>query len=253
MMRALVQLIYLTPKPAVFPEPSANRPFIGSVLGTNLLCLVLHAVLSAPAAGEETRGYLHGGVMMDFIGQKGPTNKWLLLALDLLVALLQIWQLAVQLQRQKLKEPAGPVAVATASVDAASSTSPRTSQDLDHEERGVRRLDIEMQALNPNRMANSQNGTAEGDGSSEEREALLTFTPPPRTDAHIFDAFHSGRVVLVDLDLVKTIKDQFWAYRHTPLRDAAPSSRELRANITGQLLRWRFGASVGRPATTRMG
>lgn len=252
MMRALVQLIYLTPKPAVFPEPSANRPFIGSVLGTNLLCLVLHAILSAPAAGEETRGYLHGGVMMDFIGQKGPTSKLLLLGLDLLVTLLQVWQLAVQLQRQKLKEPVGPTAVVPTSGDITASV-PRTSQDLDHEERGVRHSDIEMEDLSPNRTVNIPSGNAEGNGSSEEREALLSGMEPPPSESQIFDAFHSGQIIIVNLDLFKTIKDQFWAYRHAPLRETASPSRELSANITGQLLRWRLGASVGRQPLTRMG
>ncbi|KAH9840434.1 Fungal hypothetical protein [Teratosphaeria destructans] len=248
-LRASVQFVFLTPKPSIFPEPKANRPFIGGILGTNLLCLLLHAIFSAPAAGEATRGYLHGGLILDLIGQKGPSSKSHLLLLDLLIVFLQVWQLSTHLTRQRLKESGTEMSVTTS--EGRQYAAARVSQDLDHEERGVQRADIEMQTLNA---ASSTVGTtAESDesGASSSHETLLATTAP-RSDQHIFDAFHSGQIVLADLDLVRTVREQFLAYQHVP-REPLQSSRELRANIAGQLLRLRFGANVGAPAQRILG
>lgn len=182
---------------------------------------------------------------MDFIGQKGPSSKLHLLLLDCLVLLLQLVHLSAQLTRQKLKE--GTVSVTTPS-GRQYTPAPVVRQDLDSEERGVRRSDeqqdIEMQTLNPS----GTTATTDPDTTNDGPEPEPTDIPAARTDAHIFDAFNSGQIVLADLDIVKTVKEQFWAYQAAPRDSSLQSSRELRANITGQLLRWRFGASIGRPA-----
>lgn len=250
LIRAFVQFMFLTPKPAIFPEPPADRPYIGAIIGTNLLCLFLHAIYASPAAGEATRGYLHGGLAMDFIGQKGPTSKMHLLLLDLLVVLLQIIHLSAHVTRQRLKGVS--VSVTTSAGREYTPAAAPSTQDLDSEERGVRRSDeqqdIEMRTLDSSGVTATSLPADEPETTSE-RDNLLTssITTAPRTDAHIFDAFNSGQIVLADLDIIKTTKEQFWAYQAAP-RESLQSSREMRANIAGQLLRWRFGATVGRPA-----
>ncbi|KAF2766873.1 DUF1746-domain-containing protein [Teratosphaeria nubilosa] len=245
-LRAFVQFVFLTPKPSIFPEPSADRPFIGGILGTNLLCLLLHAIFSAPAAGEASRGYLHGGLVLDLIGQRGPASKFHLLLLDLLIVFLQVWQLSAHLTRQRLKESGTEMSVTTS--EGRQYAAARVSQDLDHEERGVRREDVEMQTLNA---GSSTVSPAPDSDASSSHDTLLAATAP-RSDQHIFDAFHSGQIVLADLDLVRTVREQFLAYQHAP-REPLQSSRELRANIAGQLLRWRFGMNVGAPAQRILG
>ncbi|KAK4550177.1 hypothetical protein LTR36_003144 [Oleoguttula mirabilis] len=257
LLRAFVHFVFLTPKPSIFPEPPGNRPYVGAILGANLLCLFLHAIYAAPAAGEATRGYLHGGLAMDFIGQKGPTSKTALLLLDVLVVMLQLGQLSMHITRQRLKDTA--VAVTTSNGREYTASAP--VQDLDSEERGVRRSDeqqdIEMQTLDRSGVAAAAPTTNSEDQEDEttERDTLLSTTataprPNNNTDSHIFDAFNSGQIVLADLDIAKTIKEQFWAYQMAPPEDSTHSTRDMRANITGQLLRWRFGAAatVGRPA-----
>ncbi|EMC95159.1 hypothetical protein BAUCODRAFT_149180 [Baudoinia panamericana UAMH 10762] len=243
-IRAIVQFVCLTPKPAIFPEPPANRPYIGGILGTNLLCILLHVVFAPPSAGEATRGYLHGGLALDFIGQKGPSSKLNLLLLDVLLVAIQIVQLSARVTRQRLKDDSAPVRTATPR--GTPGVPPTSVQDLDAEERGVRRSteqhDIEMQTLNPTGTAIA----ASDEASPSERDNLLAITAP-RTDAHIFDAFNSGQIVLADLDIVKTIKEQLLAYQSTP-QDPSPSFSDMRANVIGQLIRWRNGATVGRPA-----
>jgi cytochrome b len=104
LLRCLIQMVLLTPKTGLLPDPPANRPALGAILGANLLCVILHIFSSAPSAGEATRGYLHGGFVMDFIGQKGPSSKLHLLALDLVVILLQVVHLSAFIARQRLKK-----------------------------------------------------------------------------------------------------------------------------------------------------
>ncbi|KAK5124131.1 hypothetical protein LTR85_001834 [Meristemomyces frigidus] len=259
LLRAFVQFVFLTPKPPIFPAPPANRPYIGAILGANLLCLFLHAVYAAPSAGEATRGYLHGGLAMDFIGQKGPTSKIVLVLLDLLVVVLQLGHLSMHITRQRLKDSALSVTTSTGREYTAAAAPSSTTQDLDSEERGVRRSDeqqdIEMQTLD--RSGAAQASANEEHGTEAERDSFLSSsssssstTAPRTTDHHIFDAFNSGQIVLADLDIVQTVREQFWAYQLAPSEEADThsSTRDIRANLTGHLLRWRFGATVGRPA-----
>lgn len=60
------------------------------IIGANLCSLLIHLMGSAPSAGEATRGYLHGHLLIDFVGQLGPTSKYRLVPIDLLVTFLQL-------------------------------------------------------------------------------------------------------------------------------------------------------------------
>ena len=194
MVRGFVQFVFLTPKPSIFPETPVHRPYVGAIIGSNLICFVLHFLFAAPAAGEATRGYLHGGLAMDFIGQKGPTSKLHLLLLDLLLVSIQLVHMTVHITRQRLKETS---ALTTTSAGRAAAPAEAVAQDLDHEERGVRRSDeqqdIEMQTLDPDGAARIDATEVE---ATSERDSLLAATTAPRTDAHIFDAFNSGQIAV---------------------------------------------------------
>lgn len=201
----------LTPKPQFIPEPPQNRPYIGAIFGTNLLCLFFHIYNAAPAADEQTRGYLHGGLAMDFIGQKGPTSKLHLVFLDFLLLGLQLVALGTHLTREKVKKQA--TTPPPASAAPAATVAP--TQDLDHEERGLRRsdhdpVDIELQTLNPSgRQVESEPISTGQEEVNEEREALLASSMPPRTDAHLFDAFNSGEIMIADLDISALVITQY--------------------------------------------
>jgi len=219
-VRALVQFVLLTPKSAIFPEPPQNRP-IGIIFGSNILCILLHMLLSAPQASEATRGYLHGGLAMDFIGQKGPSSKLHLVFLDFLVLGLQLVNLGVLLIRQKAKEasesPTATPACTTTPVTAA------PAQTLEFEERGQHSsdhqpVDIELQNMNTNGRGEPTN--EETSSSERERETLLASSTSSRaSDSHIFDAFNSGEIMIADLNLPAMIVGQFLDYRH-PLPQA---------------------------------
>ena len=83
------------------------------------------------------RGYLHGGVIIDLIGQKGPTSKFHLVLLDLLVLGLQCFMLAVHVERERLSAVNDAL---TSTVPTAAMDVPReavvSAQNLDAEERG---------------------------------------------------------------------------------------------------------------------
>lgn len=231
-----MQLIFLTPKSGMLPEPPAHRPYIGAILGVNILCFLLHLFGGAPSASEATRGYLHGGLIMDFIGQKGPSSKLHLLLLDLLVTVLQTVHLSAHLLRLKLRDGSSLVTL-VAQV---------SRQNIDAEERGVRRSieveeqgDVEMETLNPGGRA--QDREDEGEANASDTAAFAPPTTTVRSDAHIFDAFNSGQIVVADLNLYRTVQEQFLAYRKGAHQEAirAESQRLLGARFAGlRSLHW---------------
>lgn len=249
--------MFLTPKLPMLPVPSGDRPYVGAIFGANILCILMHTILGPPSAGEGTRGYLHGGLAMDFIGQKGPTSRVHLVLLDALVLVLQIVQLSVHILRQKLKEaPATPIAVTTTRGGQYSAAPVSDGQTMDDEERGVRRSheeDIEMQNLTTSGAATDSTDSTENaeEAAPSSDESLLASTGMPQhTDAHIFDAFNSGQIVIADLDVAKTVREQFWAYQKAP-RDtnSVEATRRMRERLAQRVLRWRFES----PADGRTG
>jgi hypothetical protein len=64
--------------------------------------LVFHLLSSAPCAGEATRGYFHGHLIIDFVGQAGPTSKYRLVPLDLIVIFLQLLFLSGLIAKKKV-------------------------------------------------------------------------------------------------------------------------------------------------------
>lgn len=228
----------LTPKPAIFPDPPQPSSPIGLIFGTNILCALLHMLFSRPEAGEATRGYLHGGLAMDFIGQKGPSSKIHLVLLDMLVMVLQLVNLGIMLTRRKAKA-ASEVTSATAVALQA------PTQTLDMEERGLHQsdhqaVDIELQDLNSSGVQEEPTANvADEDEGEREREALLS-SARPLSDAHLFDAFNSGEIMIADLNLAAMIKDQFINYRN-PAAESRPAGTGLTsASFTGSNLGFRL-------------
>ena len=136
-MRACLHVAVLTPLPPSGPQRDDQHDFLFSILLPFAVCASLHATYPAPSAGETARFYLHGGLLMDLIGQKGPTSRWRLAALDACVVVLQLVMASVHVKHRALKKPLQQDhAPAQAGDGAAGGT---TAQDLDAEERGVLR------------------------------------------------------------------------------------------------------------------
>ncbi len=245
LFRAFVQFMFLTLKQPPFPEQPGNRPVIAPLITSNLICLLVHFFSSAPEAGEATRGYLHGGLAMDFIGQKGPTSKVHLIILDMLVVALQLTHMAAMMARKRSRDAASiPTPPAVGSTPQPVSSAPPASvqqQDIESEERGVHRADlgtdIEMQTLNA-----SGSAAPEPSATSD----TLAATTAPRSDAHIFDAFNSGQIVLADLEIWKHIKEKWHMVKDMRVNAETSQSQasNLRAELAGRFLRLRIGTDA---------
>lgn len=212
-IRAIIQLIFFTPKASPF-DPTRNQPFIGAIFASNLFCMLSHNFFAHPYAGEETRGYLHGGLFIDFIGQKAPVSVARLLALDTLILVLNFVMLGLILERVRTSE--GMSSSSSSSADAQAreqDESPR--QDHDSEERGVLRHhqtsdgnEVELDDLGGNE-THPRNSIDD----QLERTDLLTgpSESPPNTakDAHFLDTFAAGEAVIMHMGFVDVIHDQW--------------------------------------------
>lgn len=93
-IRSLIQLNYLTPKPFLYRSARTNV-VLGIVILSNVYCFLTHLFARLPISREANAGYLHGGLTIEFIGQKPPTSKVQLLVTDMVVLFLQVLMLTV--------------------------------------------------------------------------------------------------------------------------------------------------------------
>ncbi|KAK2846379.1 hypothetical protein FQN49_005783 [Arthroderma sp. PD_2] len=201
-VRAIVQFLFLTPKAANFPEPPKNQPYIGAIIISNLICIFLHIVSTNPSAGEASRGYLHGGLFIDFVGQRGPISKFQLLATDLLVICLQILMVGALLEKEKVS------GLSSSQRTVRSIPSSATQeQDHDSEEQGLLRSPQHLSGQEPDIECNQREGSGLSNlgGVSDVR---------PISDMHPRDYFHSGEALVMDLDVGSTLRQQ-WRNRTT--------------------------------------
>lgn len=234
-LRVIVQLIFFTPKAPPF-EPTRSQPYIGAIFGSNLLCAFLHLVAIHPSAGEETRGYLHGGLFIDFVGQKAPVSRIRLVTFDFLILLIHLVMLALISERIRTgvnpeSSTAGESQLAPAT-DAENDTN--TGQDHDAEERGVLRNET-----------NNDGPSDDSQDSTLERTALLAEpaedgTSPANRHSHPLDTFASGDALILDMGLYETILDQ---WKHDP--GNRPRTTFATSQETTTFLREHLGVNVG--------
>lgn len=230
-LRVAAQLIFFTPKAPPF-EPTRSLPYIGAIFGTNLLCILLHLLFIHPSAGEDTRGYLHGGLFIDFVGQKAPVSRIRLVSFDFLILLIHLVMLGLILERVRTDAKDAP-RTENGSQEQSTVADQETNTELDHdaEERGVLRDDV---SASPE----SQ------DEENIDRTALLADLAedgPRARQGHALDMFASGEAVILDVGLLETILDQ-WRYTSGNMpRTAFPPSQETTTNF----FREHLGVSVG--------
>ncbi|KAF7157584.1 hypothetical protein CNMCM6106_003391 [Aspergillus hiratsukae] len=236
-IRAIVQLIFFTPKAPPF-DPTRNQPFIGAIFVSNIFCMIFHNFFSRPEAGEATRGYLHGGLLIDFIGQKAPISLFRLLSLDFLVLILDLVMLGLIVERVKTTG------------QTTSAETPRV-QDHDSEERGVHRTGPEsgssgVETELDETDADVTHAHASVDEQAEHTQLLADPSEDGRTPgakhSHPLDIFSSGEAVIMDLGFFDVIRDQ-WKYSTTT--PPARTSSYIPSDQTAAFLRARFGLQVG--------
>jgi hypothetical protein len=249
-IRAISQLIFFTPKAPPF-DPTRNQPFVGAIFASNVFCMIFHKFFSQSDAGEATRDYLHGGILIDFIGQKAPVPLTRLLCLDLLVMVLNIIMLGLIIERVKLAE----LRTTAAAADTTAQADSAQAQDHDHEERGVLSHETEpggesTNAENERREQSSLTAlstTHSPPPSEEELERTRLLADPSENGGshtnhqHALDAYSSGGAVILRLGLWNVIRDQ-WRYSPSAVRRSATYAPSRQ---TAAFLRERFGLQVG--------
>ena len=233
--------------------------------------MLLHFLFVHPDAGEETRGYLHGGLFIDFIGQKAPASKVRLLTFDALILILHLIMMGLVLERVKTIGYSNSSSTSRTGTGAATSSAvtqlqeTQTSQDYDSEERGVLRSDqqdsragaalhlsasavgngdIELDDLSLSRNRENTSNHLEREWRTEQLLAEPSDDGTGQSankDGHPLDIFVSGQAVIMDMNIVNTIRDQ-WRYRGSVASARSPHqpSRE-----TATFLRERLGLQVG--------
>jgi len=145
LIRGAAQLMYLSPKDETIPfHMPASRLHVVLLLLPNIWCTLVHAFSAVPQAKEYHRGYMHGGMVIDFVGQKPPAYRAYYLLADLLLLLLQFFMLAVHTEREKLRvllKTFGPLASEATLASTTTTTTARTIEELDAEERGMPAMD----------------------------------------------------------------------------------------------------------------
>ncbi|RYP93509.1 hypothetical protein DL770_000393 [Monosporascus sp. CRB-9-2] len=223
MIRWVAQALFISPRA---DDTFLNVPnyHVSAIAAPNIICIFLHLVTSLPFAGEASRGYLHGGVLIDFIGQKAPTSKLSLLLLDFLILGIQCLMLAVNMERERIRKVVKPPRVSAAT--AGSTERPQTTQDHDSEERGVLRdaptldesNDIEMRPLRSDRR-DSDGGTSPSTGTGSEYEGLL-------------DALRSGNAILSTFHVRRALRDTWNNRGNTPESATAYAIQSVGYNAT---------------------
>jgi hypothetical protein len=224
---------------------------VTAIIGSNLLCILFHAFIINPEAGEATRGYLHGGVFIDFIGQK-PVPVFRLISFDILIFLVDFLMLGLIIERVKttaLTSPSTTTTTTTTTTTASSTNADAGTetaepgqtegQDYDAEERGVIRGTEEA---NDDNISTTPPVIEIDDDVNDERTTLLADPEDNAAsrDSHPLDSFSSGMAVIMEMGFFTTIRNQ-WVYSTRPQRPTGyvPSSE------TATFLRQRFGLQVG--------
>ncbi|CAG8936113.1 unnamed protein product [Penicillium salamii] len=248
-LRAIIQLILFTPKAPPF-EPTRNQPFIGGILTSNLICIFFHAFFIRPEAGEETRGYLHGGLFIDFVGQV-PVSTLRLLSFDLLIFLVDIVMLALTIERVNItgtSTPASSDSSPNANADSSQETTVSQSQDHDAEERGVlRQEDGHETSPSTHNSTESSPHSSIDEEAEEERTNLLADpadiqSPIIARGCHPMDTFASGEAIIANVRFFGTLRDQWRYYKSLTTRQTTGFTPTTE---TATFLRQRFGLQVG--------
>lgn len=204
--------------------------------------MIFHIFFIHPQAGEDTHGYLHGGLFIDFIGQT-PVSILRLVLFDILIFLVDLIMLALIIERVKTVGSTSPQTAntETTNTNSESNTAQPGSQDHDAEERGMMRGTDDTEESD----TTIPSPVAEIDDDVHDERTTLLAEPGESSsvhtrDGHPLDIFSAGQAVIVDMGFLGTIRDQ-WKHSTSPQRPSGfvPSPE------TATFLRQRFGLQVG--------
>ncbi|KAJ8127666.1 hypothetical protein O1611_g5966 [Lasiodiplodia mahajangana] len=238
LIRWMAQTLFVSPKTedTVLIVPNYH---VSAIIAPNLLCMFLHLISSPPEAGEASRGYLHGGILVDFIGQKAPSSRFILILLDVVVLAIQCFMITVNIEKERIRNVIKPpqvnrnpgIAIAV----------PTISQDHDAEERGVLRDAPEIDGLNESESAEvrSLRSPNSGDiGNSEltsgEGTRLLRQSGVQGTGQSegLADVLRSGNAVIGNFHIPQSLRTAWHSRENTPESAAAYALQNVGYNAT---------------------
>ncbi|KAG6293123.1 hypothetical protein E4U09_003120 [Claviceps aff. purpurea] len=263
LLRAVGQYMYLTPKDESFPFlMPAGRVHVLLVVVPNLICMLLHLFTSLPRGPDFHRGYQHGGLIIDFVGQQPATYRIYYLIADLAILVLQCLMLTVHTQREQLRvllKTFRPILPELSGDMQATAIAARSLQDLDAEERGVllHGQDVTTPAANLTTMeegggvamrhAGGSLEAVEGDQNGEAGSLLQRSTSEECPRAPLSDIINSGNAVLGNYCIIQSVVSAAGDFERT----AAHSLRTISYEATLATLQARRRAAVAQSATMR--
>ncbi|KAI3328946.1 DUF1746-domain-containing protein [Xylariaceae sp. AK1471] len=237
-LRWTAQTLFVSPKTedTVLIVPNYH---VSAIIAPNLLCLFLHLISSPPEAGEASRGYLHGGILVDFIGQKAPSSRFTLVLLDAVVLTIQCFMITVNMEKERIRNVIKPPRINTNS--GITVTVPTTSQDHDAEERGVLRDmpeidevdetdDMEMRPLGNH----SGGGAGANEPTGGEGARLLRQSVAERSSQYegLTDILRSGNGILANFHIPQLLRTAWHSRENSPESAAAYALQNVGYNAT---------------------
>ncbi|KAI0193235.1 hypothetical protein EV127DRAFT_452191 [Xylaria flabelliformis] len=238
-IRWMAQTLFVSPKTedTVLIVPNYH---ISAIVAPNLLCMFLHLISSPLEAGEASRGYLHGGILVDFIGQKAPSTRFTLILLDAAVLAIQCFMVTVNIEKERIRTVIKPPRVNTSSTGIAIAI-PTTTQDHDSEERGVLRdapeIDdvnetdnVEMRSLGNH----SSDDSSDGENVGGEGSRLFGQSGAQRTSQSedLTDVLQSGNAIIGNFHIPQSLRTAWHSTGSTPESAAAYALQNVGYNAT---------------------
>ncbi|KAL1612027.1 hypothetical protein SLS60_000250 [Paraconiothyrium brasiliense] len=244
-VRALIHGSMLTPLPDIglHRQHDEHKPFLPLILFCFAINFLLHLTYPAPSAGEDTRGYLHGGLMIDFIGQQGPTSKWKLAGLDICILLLQLLMVSVHVKRRQAKKTVAQISAGSSETSAETSANDGETAEQPSENDAAREQDADSEERGELRRTDTLSDLG---ADPDEQDVLLPSSEGVQTDA--LDVLISGQCVIGEFSLIDTLMDEhqkYQAFRQTRAEAGETSSLSPTALRQLQNIRMRFGAGGG--------
>jgi len=154
---------------------------------------------------------MHGSIIIDFIGQRamgGWTSKVRLCFMDLMVAILQVCAMGVVAELLAKKD-----VVKSVNIMSEGRAGERVGD-------AVRRFWRGWEASGLGSAA-SRRPVAQGEGNDIEMQPLQDGASREDEEEQIprspLDVYSSGQAVVADLNLIETVRQQFWELRNTSL------------------------------------
>ncbi|KAI1158167.1 DUF1746-domain-containing protein [Nemania serpens] len=237
-LRWIAQTLFVSPKTedTVLIVPNYH---VSAIIAPNLLCMFLHLISAPLEAGEASRGYLHGGIIVDFIGQRAPSSRFTLILLDAAVLAIQCVMITINIEKERIRNVIKPPRANTLS--GTTLVASTTGQDHDSEERGVLRDAPEIDETNETNnvemrplASRSSGGLSDSESPGGEGSRLLRRSGIRQTSqsGSLVDVLRSGNAVIGNFNIPHSLRTAWHSRENAPEGVAAYALQNVGYNAT---------------------